>query len=180
MKTHSISRLGRLFGLSRSTLLYYDRIGLLPPSGRTGSGYRYYSEQARRRLDRICQFRQAGLTLDEIGQVLATGGKPGATMLTKRMRQTVKRILELRDQQRILAGMLKRVAAGATTPPVDKEMWVQMLRAAGMNEEGMARWHSEFEHRSPQGHQDFLKSLGISDDEVQRIQGWSRRGGFSD
>jgi DNA-binding transcriptional MerR regulator len=45
MKTYSISKLARAFGLSRSTLLYYDRIGLLAASGRTGSGYRCYSEK---------------------------------------------------------------------------------------------------------------------------------------
>src|SRR5262245_19662656 len=55
MKTYSISRLARAFGLSRSTLLYYDRIGLLAPSGRTGSGYRSYSEKDYRQLERICQ-----------------------------------------------------------------------------------------------------------------------------
>ena len=44
MKTYSISKLARACGLSRSTLLYYDRLGLLPPSGRTGSGYRCYSD----------------------------------------------------------------------------------------------------------------------------------------
>jgi len=44
MKTYSISKLARACGRSRSTLLYYDRLGLLKPSGRTGSGYRYYTD----------------------------------------------------------------------------------------------------------------------------------------
>jgi len=36
------SQLAGRFGLSRSTLLYYDSIGLLSPSERTASNYRLY------------------------------------------------------------------------------------------------------------------------------------------
>src|SRR5208282_6794638 len=81
MKTYSISRLARACGLSRSTLLYYDRLGLLKPTGRTGSGYRYYTDADQRRLERIGHFRQAGLTLKEIRAVLSSGGKPGTRLL---------------------------------------------------------------------------------------------------
>ena len=81
MKTYSISKLAREFVLSRSTLLYYDRLGLLPPSGRTGAGYRCYTDKDYRRLERICRFREAGLTLKEIRAVLSSGGKPGAKLV---------------------------------------------------------------------------------------------------
>ena len=57
--------------------MYYDRLGLLKPSGRTGSGYRYYTDADQRRLKRIGFFREAGLTLKEIRAVLSSGGKPG-------------------------------------------------------------------------------------------------------
>ena len=43
--TYSVSRLGRRYGLSRSTLLYYDRIGLLSASARSAAGYRVYGER---------------------------------------------------------------------------------------------------------------------------------------
>ncbi len=44
MNRYTISKIARACSLSRSTLLYYDRISLLRPSGRTASGYRYYTE----------------------------------------------------------------------------------------------------------------------------------------
>ena len=48
----SVSRFGRQFGLSRSALLYYDRIGLLSPSvrsaDRAGSGDRIATNETRR------------------------------------------------------------------------------------------------------------------------------------
>jgi DNA-binding transcriptional MerR regulator len=174
MKTYSISILGRAFGLSRSTLLYYDRLGLLPPSGRTGSGYRTYTDKDHRRLERICHFREAGLTLKDIRRVLSSGGKPGSKLLQKRMSETAANIRSLRSQQRLLAGMLSRMASGSPPPAVDKRLWVEMLRAAGMDQNAMNRWHTEFELRAPEGHNEFLVSLGIPADEVLRIRRWSR------
>ena len=174
MKTYSISELARVFGLSRSTLLYYDRSGLLPPSGRTGSAYRIYTRRDWRRLERICSFREAGLSLNEIGTVLASGGRPGAKLLEKRMSETAASILNLRNQQRLLAGMLSRIASGKLSPAVDKRLWVEMLSAAGMDQAAMNRWHAEFERRAPQGHHDFLISLGLPHEEILRIRRWSR------
>jgi hypothetical protein len=57
---------------------------------------------------------------------------------------------------------------------VDVELWVEMLDAAGMDEDARRRWHTEFERRAPEGHREFLLSLGIPGDEVERIQRWSR------
>lgn len=174
MKTYSISAIARSCGLSRSTLLYYDRLGLLKAPGRTASGYRYYTEADRRRLERIRQFRGAGLTLREIRAVLSTGGKPGTRLLEKRMRETAGHIVDLKNRQRLLTGMLRQVASGKCPSSVDKKLWVQMLRAAGMSEEAMGRWHAEFERRAPEGHQEFLLSLGIQPSEAARIRRLSR------
>jgi DNA-binding transcriptional MerR regulator len=170
MKTYSISKIGRACGLSRSTLLYYDRMGLLRPSGRTVSGYRYYTDADLGRLHRIRHFREAGLTLKEIRAVLFSGGKPGTKLLEKRLRETAKNIVGLKNQQRLLAGMLRQVASGKRPPLVDKKLWVEMLRAAGMDQNAMNRWHTEFERRTPDGHNEFLLSLGIAEDEVARIR----------
>lgn len=172
MKTCSISKLACAFGLSRSTLLYYDRIGLLKPSGRTSSGYRCYSQKDQRRLERICHFREAGLTLKEIRGVLHSGGKPGARLLDKRMRETVASIVDLKNQQRVLARMLSRLANSSA--PVDVDLWVEMFEAAGMDAKARKCWHAEFERRAPTGHHEFLLSLGIPIAEVSRIRRWSR------
>jgi DNA-binding transcriptional MerR regulator len=150
--------------------LYYDQIGLLRPSGRTFSGYRFYGSRDRRRLERICHYRQAGLLLKEIAAVLSCGQKPGAKILEKRLRETTGEILELKNRQRLLAHMLSRIAAGVAPAAIDKEMWVEMLRAAGMDEAAMYRWHAEFERRAPEGHQEFLFSLGLPPKEVARIR----------
>ncbi|MCC7376195.1 MAG: MerR family transcriptional regulator [Verrucomicrobiales bacterium] len=170
MKTYAISQLASAVGLSRSTLLYYDRLGLLVASGRTGAGYRRYTNQDRRRLERIRRFREAGLTLKDIRAVLISGGKPGAALLEQRLQETTENIQALRHRQHLLAGMLRRIAAGRMPATVDKELWVRMLEASGMDDRAMEKWHREFEERAPEGHHDFLLSLGISPQEVASIR----------
>ena len=174
MNKYSISKIARACGLSRSTLLYYDRIGLLRSSGRTASGYRYYTNADRTRLERIRHFREAGLSLKEIRAVLTSGGKPGTKLLEKRLRETADSIVGLKNQQRMLAAMLRRVAAGKPLATVDTQLWVEMLEAAGMDDAAKKRWHMEFERRAPESHREFLLSLGIPAGEVARIRSWSR------
>lgn len=176
MKSYSISRLARACGLSRSTLLYYDRLGLLRPSGRTGADYRVYTDRDLARLMRIKRFRAAGLSLKEIISVLAKGGSPDTKLLEQRLSSTSEEIVSLKHRQRTLAGMLRKVASGKRPHCVDKPMWIAMLKAAGMDQDAMHRWHVEFERRSPEGHHEFLLSLGIPPSEAAHIRSLSSRG----
>lgn len=178
METLTISRLAQSFGLSRSTLLYYDKIGLLPPSGRTDSGYRYYTESDRLRLERICTFRQAGLSLEDIQSILASEDAPYAAVIERRLKEIGKEILDLKEKQRVLSSMLRSLVSGVHHPEiVDKNMWIEMLRAAGMDQDAMDCWHAEFERRAPEAHHEFLLSIGIPEEEARQIRIWSRKSG---
>ena len=171
---YRISQLAGLFGLSRSTLLHYDRIGLLKAAGRTAAGYRIYSESDHRRLTDICRYRRAGLALDEIRAVLDTPDQPDVRILKKRLAVLGQQIQDLQTKQRILTGMLKSTAAGDLPPHVDKDTWVQMLQAAGMDDDAMDTWHTEFEKRAPLAHHAFLLSLGIPEEEALTIRHTAR------
>ncbi len=59
---------------------------------------------------------------------------------------------------------------------ITKDVWVSILRAAGLDEAGMKNWHVEFEKSSPDAHQDFLESIGIGKHEISAIREWSRSG----
>lgn len=61
-----INDICKMYKISRSTLLYYDSIGLLRPAERTGANYRLYSDSDSLRLERILNFRKAGISLNEI------------------------------------------------------------------------------------------------------------------
>lgn len=176
MKTFSISELGRQFGLSRSTLLYYDRIGLLSATDRQGNNYRLYTLKDRRKLERISSLRQAGLALGDIRTILDARGKPPLRLLEKRLHSLGEEIAELQGKQRALSSMLRTTISGNYPATVDKKLWVSLLKAAGLDEQGMRRWHIEFERCAPAGHQAFLHSLGLEKTEILQIQQWSKSG----
>lgn len=172
--TISVGRLARRFGLARSTLLYYDRIGLLSPTSRSRAGYRLYAESDVARLAAICRYREAGLGLDAIAELLEGARGRAPELLEARLQQLNDEIARLREQQRIVVRLLadRRHLRGARA--LDKEAWVALLRAAGLDDAGMRRWHTEFERSTPEAHQDFLESLGLPGREIARIRRWSR------
>jgi hypothetical protein len=53
---------------------------------------------------------------------------------------------------------------------VNKTRWVEIMAAAGFTEPEMKRWHQTFERMEPQGHQEFLESLGLAPDEIRQIR----------
>ena len=171
MPTYTISKLARIFGLSRSALLYYDRIGLLPPSGRTGAGYRCYNEDDRAQLEQICAYRQAGLTIEDI-RSLQQEQKPGASVLKQRLQAIGREIQELQSKRRHLLKVFKMLTSQEVPAVVDMAMWIGMLRSAGMDEQAMSSWHAAFEKRAPEAHHEFLLSLGIPEKEALEIRKW--------
>ena len=69
-RTYSIGEAARLSGISVRKLRFYSDQGLLPPAGRTASGYRVFTDGELVRLDLIRCLRDAGLGLDAIREVL--------------------------------------------------------------------------------------------------------------
>jgi DNA-binding transcriptional MerR regulator len=71
-----VGELAKATGLSVRSLHHYDAIGLLQPTRRSSAGHRLYSEADVRRLHRVLALRGFGLSLTEVGQVLAGEGDP--------------------------------------------------------------------------------------------------------
>lgn len=104
---------GRL-GLNPKTIRYYERIGLLPQPARTPSGYRLYGEDDVERLGFIRSAQRLGLTLDEIGEILALrerGQQPCAyvrRVLKREVAAIDQRLRELRHLRQELAALEAR------------------------------------------------------------------------
>jgi len=162
----TISRMARKYHLSRSTLLYYDRIGLLSPHQRTGSGYRVYSERDCLLMDEISRLRNAGIPLREIRKLISGGSSRRAEILRMRLRAINEEISHLRKQQNFIINLLDDKALVGSARVMTKGKWIDCLRKAGLDESGMDRWHAEFEASAPEAHQDFLESLNLNPDEI--------------
>ncbi|MDA8232655.1 MAG: helix-turn-helix domain-containing protein [Magnetospirillum sp.] len=72
----SIGKLGKATGVNVETIRYYERIGLLPETDRTASGYRQYGEPHRRRLAFIRKGRDLGFSIDDIRTLLRLAEYP--------------------------------------------------------------------------------------------------------
>ena len=68
----TVTKLARRCGVSRTALLYYESIGLMPPPQRSDGNYRCYRESDAERLSAIRAYRNAGLTLEDIRAILET------------------------------------------------------------------------------------------------------------
>lgn len=66
-------------GFSQDTLRYYERIGLLPPPGRTPAGRRRYRERDLARLHFIRRAQSVGFSLDDIRKLLRFREDPTRT-----------------------------------------------------------------------------------------------------
>jgi DNA-binding transcriptional MerR regulator len=110
----NIGEVAALAGVTVRTLHHYDRIGLLSPSGRTGSGYRQYAAGDLDRLHQVLLYRELGFPLEEIATVLDAPGADPAE--------------HLRRQHRLLVDRLERTRAMVAA--VEKEM---EARAVGIN-----------------------------------------------
>lgn len=67
---YGIRELSEMAGVSARTLRWYDRIGLLRPCRVGENGYRFYSSAEVDRLQHILFYRELGLELRQIGELL--------------------------------------------------------------------------------------------------------------
>jgi DNA-binding transcriptional MerR regulator len=81
----TVTGLARSCGLSRSAVLYYESIGLLRPARRTEGNYRAYSDADLRRLKQICVYRDAGLKLGDIRELLDRPENDATAILGRRL-----------------------------------------------------------------------------------------------
>ena len=68
----SVTQLARACGLSRTTVLYYESLGLLPVTPRSNSNYRLYSDKHLNCLRLILQLPQCRCSAADIRTLLVT------------------------------------------------------------------------------------------------------------
>lgn len=157
--------------LSRSTILYYDSIGLLRPVERSESNYRLYSEDSLRKLDRICTFREAGVPLTEISKILNTDNNIERDILEKTLQMLNSEAKKIKSRQEKIIKMLEGGEdIMAAAKGIDKDLIIESLRLVGVNDDGLDKLHANLEKSSPESHQSFLEFLGFTEEEIKYIR----------
>jgi len=91
---YTVQKLGQLAGISTRTLRYYDEIGLLKPTRINSSGYRIYGSAEVDRLQQILFYRELGVNLASIKEIITSSTFDGATALKEHRNK----LLEKREQ----------------------------------------------------------------------------------
>ncbi len=85
-------------GVSVDTVRFYERVGVLPPPARTGSGYRDYEPGTVDRIKLTRELQALGFTLTDAVGALAAHDAGGATCESERWR--LQAVLERVDAKR--------------------------------------------------------------------------------
>ena len=172
----SVTQLARACGLSRTTVLYYESLGLLPAPPRSQGNYRQFGDRHLNCLRQICCYRSAGLKLADIRTLLGEPKRAEATSVLKhRLTEIGVEIERLKEHQRAILRLLEHRTQFVRRKDMNKEKWVAIMKAAGFADDDMHKWHKEFERAAPEDHQEFLEYLKIPKTEIDRIRAWSRK-----
>ncbi len=163
-----------MFRLSRTTLIYYDSIGLLTPAERSAAGYRIYTESEREKLQIICTYRETGMPLRAVKKLLQSRKTDliPADILEHRLNQINGLINDLEKQRRVILTMLgnsSNLKEAISSP----KKFTDILRSIGFSDKDMQTWHGKLETEMPEFHGDFLTLLGFSPEDINRIRKWS-------
>jgi DNA-binding transcriptional MerR regulator len=106
---YTVQKLGQIAGISTRTLRYYDEIGLLQPARINSSGYRIYGQAEVDKLQQILFYRELGLSLDNIKEIITSPSFDGA----KALREHRDKLLEKRQQLDLLIANVEKTISAA-------------------------------------------------------------------
>jgi DNA-binding transcriptional MerR regulator len=99
-------------GVTVRTLHHWDAIGLVRPSGRTTGGYRLYSAADLVRIHRVLIYRELGLSLDTIGELLDAPSFDVTVPLRQQRAQLLDRISRLQGMVDAVDRMIEAASVG--------------------------------------------------------------------
>jgi MerR family mercuric resistance operon transcriptional regulator len=106
-------------GCNIETIRYYERIGLMPRTARSGGGHRLYGEDHMKRLGFIRRSRELGFTLDQVRTLLGlVDGRRYTCAQVKRITvehlgEIHRKVADLRKIERVLKEMAAQCDGGA-------------------------------------------------------------------
>ena len=109
MEKLTIGKVANSAGINLETIRYYERIGLMPEPGRTGSGHRNYAAGHVRRLTFIRRARELGFTIEDIRALLELA-EPGRVSCGEVQKIAARHLHNVRSKLADLAKMEQLLA----------------------------------------------------------------------
>jgi len=92
---YTVQKLAQLAGVSSRTLRYYDQIGILTPARVNSSGYRIYGQKEVDRLQQILFYRELGIALETIKEIMTAPSFDAEKALNEHREQLLKKRKQL-------------------------------------------------------------------------------------
>lgn len=106
--SYSTGEIAELCGVTVRAVQYYDREGLLKPEGYSEGGRRLYGDESLKTLQIICLYRDLGLSLSEIREVLQNEENSRNILLSvleqreKRLDEEIRKNVSRRESVRLM------------------------------------------------------------------------------
>jgi MerR family transcriptional regulator, thiopeptide resistance regulator len=139
-RTYQVKEVSRIAGVSIRTLHHYDEIGLLRPSGRTGAGYRLYSDDDLLRLQQIIIGRELGLPLEEIRRFIDDPRFDRKQALLSQRDQLQRRARQTEAMLRAIDAALAVLEPGNTGETMEMNRIFDGFDPSKYEEEAKQRW----------------------------------------
>lgn len=102
-KIYKISEVAKMFDITRTMLIHYDKWGILSPSMRNEKKYRLYTTDDIKKLELIIAFKESGLSLEEIKSYLNDEDHTSSIELLTRQKEEIrKKIKALKKQSLVI------------------------------------------------------------------------------
>ncbi len=109
----TISDFAKLMGISRQTLIYYDRIGLFKPIRTLGNGYRLYSRSQINVLSLISMLSEMGVPLKKIKEFVDNISPDTAIAILKKQREEAEdKLRRLRMLESMISLRIEQITCG--------------------------------------------------------------------
>lgn len=116
-KLYTVGEVCEQMGITRKTLFYYDQIGLLKPSERVSSQQaKLYDSEKIARLQCILQYREAGLRISEIRELLDDQNASRLSILQAAMERLLREQTHVGQEIRRLAALIEAEEKRETIP----------------------------------------------------------------
>lgn len=107
-ETYSVKKVAEIFGLSVSTLHFYDKKGLLPFVSKNEMGYRVFTDSDLNFIRTICCLKDTGMKIDNIRRYIEFCME-GPTTIDKRRKLLEEHRSKIEEQQQMLAERKREV-----------------------------------------------------------------------
>lgn len=108
----------KISGLTIRTLQHYDNIGVLPASGRTEGGRRYYTESDIAKLEHVVFYRGVGFSLEQIKEKLLDIeiGENASDLLSAQKTMLYNQVYTIQNSIAAIEASEEIIGAGKTPP----------------------------------------------------------------